>query len=262
MSEPMTDPQSHPEPELTPPQPVVPGPFVPPPTTPRRAYPAKPLLIFGIGLIFIGILAALDNLGIADMHVVLKLWPLILVFMGIAKIRQQDGSNGGYALLIGGLFALMVVFGHRHVEDVIGPMILVAVGIFVILKSLNKHRGLSPEQRLSENMVSGSAIFSGFKRRITSRTFQGGELTSIFGGFDLDLRQAAIPEGSAQIDVFVMFGGGELRVPEDWRVDVQTTAIFGGVEDKTHSFREAPREDQPRLVITGMVLFGGLEVSH
>ena len=262
MSESMNEPQTQPQGEQVPPQPLAPGHLVaPPPTSPRRV-PAKPLLIFGIGMIFLGILAALDNLGIADMHVVLKLWPLILIFMGIAKIRQQDSGSGGYALLIGGIFALLVVFGHRHIEDVIGPMILVAIGIFVILRSLNQHRGLSPEQRLSEDMLSGSAIFSSFKRRINSKSFRGGELTSIFGGFEVDLRQAAIHEGSARLDIFILFGGGELRVPEDCRVDVQTTAIFGGVEDKTHSFREEPREGQPRLVLTGLVLFGGLDVSH
>lgn len=262
MSEQMNEPQLQVQPEPIPSQPGAPGPSLPPPKAARRRYPAKPLLIFGIGMIFLGILQALDTLGIADMHVVLRLWPLILVFMGIAKIRQHDGSSGGYALLIGGIFALLVVFGHRHIEDLIGPLILVAIGIFIILKSLNQHRGLSPEQRLSEDMVSGSAIFSGFKRRITSKAFRGGELTSIFGGFEVDLRQAAIQEPSARLDVFILFGGGELRVPEDCRVDVQTTAIFGGVEDKTHGFREEPREGQPRLVLTGMVLFGGLEVSH
>lgn len=261
MSEPMHDPLSDmptpaPQPEGFHPQPV-------PPQQPGtgRKVPAKPMLIFGIGMIFLGLLVALDNLGIADMHLILKLWPLILVFMGIAKIRQ-DGSTGGYALLLGGIFILLVTFAHRHVEDLIGPMILVAVGILVIVKSLNRHRGLSPEQRVSEDMVSGTAIFCGLKRRVATQSFRGGELTAIFGGFDVDLRKAAIQDNPARIDVFVLFGGGELRVPEDWRVDVQATAMFGGIEDKTHNHGELPREDQPRLVITGMALFGGLEVSH
>lgn len=243
------------------PQPPEPPRPVPPQVPLQRPFPVKPMLIFGVGMIFLGVLSSLDILGIADMHVVLRLWPLILVFMGIAKIRQ-DGGSGGYALLLGGLFALIVIFGHGHVEEFIGPMILVGMGIFVIVKSLNKHRGISPEQRLSEDIVSGSAIFSGFKRRVFAQAFKGGELTSIFGSFDVDLRKAGIQDGPARIDIFVLFGGGELRVPEDWRVDIQASAIFGAIEDKTHTRGEATNEAQPRLIVTGMALFGGVEVSH
>lgn len=243
--------------EATPP-PTPPAPSQEPPPS---AFPIKPMLIFGMAMIFFGVMAVLENLGIPNMHIVFKLWPLILIFMGVAKIRQ-DGSSGGYALVIGGTFALMVVFGHGHIEEFIGPMILVGAGIFVIVKSLNKHRGIRPNQKVSDDMVSGSAIFSSFKRRMVSQAFQGGDLTSIFGGFEVDLRQAAIQGEPARLDVFIMFGGGELKVPDDWRVDVQASAIFGGIEDKTYSQGQALREGQPRLVITGMALFGGLEVRH
>lgn len=247
--------ESQPESPLPPPQPV------PPQAPAPHAFPVKPMLIFGVGMIFLGVLAALDNLGIADMHIVIKLFvPLVLISMGVVKIRQ-DGGTGGYALVIAGAFALLISFG-RHAEEFIGPMVLVAVGIFVIVKSLNKHRGKSPDQRYSEDMVSGSAIFSGYKRRVVSQAFRGGDLTSIFGGFEVDLRQASIKESPARIDIFVLFGGGELRVPEDWRVEIQASAVFGGIEDKTHCQGEAIREDQPRLIVTGMALFGGMEVKH
>jgi len=42
---------------------------------------------------------------------------------------------------------------------------------------------------------------------------------------------------------------------------VQAPAIFGGVNDKTAPL-PADGEARPRLVVTGLVLFGGIEIRH
>ena len=47
--------------------------------------------------------------------------------------------------------------------------------------------------------------------------FRGADLIAVMGGCEIDLRQAAI-NGEAVIDVFCMWGGIEIRVPEDWTV--------------------------------------------
>ncbi len=80
--------------------------------------------------------------------------------------------------------------------------------------------------------VSAMAILSGVNRGNNSRAFRGGDLTAIMGGCDIDLRQAAI-NGDAVIDVFAVWGGIEIRVPEDWSVVFHVTPLLGGVEDKT-----------------------------
>lgn len=62
------------------------------------------------------------------------------------------------------------------------------------------------------------------------------------------------------VDVFILFGGGEFRVPTDWSVDIQTTSIFGGVGQKVAGPTAAV--GGPRLIVTGTTLFGGLEIRH
>jgi hypothetical protein len=56
-----------------------------------------------------------------------------------------------------------------------------------------------------------------------------------------------------------MWGGIEIRVPEDWMIDSQVIPLMGGVEDKTRP----PTTPSPhRLVLRGMALMGGVEIKN
>ena len=224
--------------------------------------PFSPKLVVGVAIIVAGLVLTLDNLGLIEAHTIFKLWPLVLVVMGIAKLRQEGGGGGlsGWFLVLGGCFLLLFTFARGHVAEALAPMLVVAVGILIVTKALKQHRGISPELARSEDFLQGTAIFGGFKRRVLTQVFKGGELTAIFGGYEVDLRQAALDSGQARIDVFVMFGGGEIRVPDGWEISNRATAMFGALNDSTHH-GPSPAEGRPRLVITGLILFGGTEVK-
>jgi len=106
--------------------------------------------------------------------------------------------------------------------------------------------------------VSAVAVLSGLNRGNNSKTFHGGDLTAVLGGCEIDLRQASI-EGEAIIDVFAMWGGIEIRVPENWSVSGRVTPILGGYEDKTRPARDATAQ---RLVVRGFVIMGGVEIKN
>jgi hypothetical protein len=58
-------------------------------------------------------------------------------------------------------------------------------------------------------------------------------MTSVMGQTRLDLRQATIAPGSdATVDVFGLMGGVVVLVPETWTVDIQATAVMGGIRDR------------------------------
>jgi hypothetical protein len=108
--------------------------------------------------------------------------------------------------------------------------------------------------------VSEWAIFGGGKRRVQTQDFRGGQANAMFGGFEIDLRDAQMAGDSAAIDVFCFCGGGEIRVPESWNVSLKAVAIFGGQDDKTRP--PAPGVPHKELLVTGFILFGGLGVKN
>jgi hypothetical protein len=110
----------------------------------------------------------------------------------------------------------------------------------------------------TNSTLSAVAVLSGVNRGNNSRTFRGGDLTAIMGGCEVDLRHAAI-DGEAIIDVFAMWGGIEIRVPEDWTVIGRVTPLLGGFDDKTRPPQGAGAH---RLIVRGMVIMGGVEVKN
>lgn len=78
------------------------------------------------------------------------------------------------------------------------------------------------------------------------------------GGAKLDLRKATIKK-EATVEVFALCGGIELVVPREITVRNQTSAILGGVEDKSE--REGGK-NAPVLYITGDVIMSGVEIKN
>lgn len=115
-------------------------------------------------------------------------------------------------------------------------------------------------------------IFWGRKRRIVAKNFIGGEIVTIFGGFDIDLRDADILGNIAEIEVVNIFGGGDIRVPPNWEIVMEAVGIFGGCSDRTlhpdsSNQRPYPADGatapQPkRLIVKGVAIFGGLNVKN
>jgi predicted membrane protein len=117
----------------------------------------------------------------------------------------------------------------------------------------------SPPATAGSSHVTGFGIFGGSERRVTTQTFTGGNLTAIFGGTGLDLREAGIAQRPAHVSAIALFGGVEVTVPEEWNVEMDVLPLFGGASDeRTRSERTHEETD---LVVTGLAAFGGVEVN-
>ena len=79
------------------------------------------------------------------------------------------------------------------------------------------------------------------------------------GGHDIDLRGAGIAGDAAVIDLFVIWGGVEIKVPPDWKVSCEALPIMGGVDDRS----KAPAgEARGHLVLKGLIVMGGVEIKN
>jgi hypothetical protein len=106
-----------------------------------------------------------------------------------------------------------------------------------------------------DNLV---AIFGGVTRKGHWRMKRHTRAYALFGGIDLDVREATFEGPEIEISGVWCFGGLEVKVPAGMEVRDQTVGIFGGTEIKDLGERD-PRA--PVLVIKGMSLFGGVSVK-
>ncbi len=102
-----------------------------------------------------------------------------------------------------------------------------------------------------------TSFFGGSENQITSQQFRGGRVWAVFGSSYIDLRHATIADDGATINIIASLGGVQLLVPEDWAVNIQTRAVFGGVASK----RVGPPSPVGQLTLTGLCLFGGVEIK-
>jgi hypothetical protein len=111
--------------------------------------------------------------------------------------------------------------------------------------------GQSPD---SDKMV---AIFGGATRTGKWRVRKNIQALALFGGIDLDLRDAVFEAPVVEISGFWCFGGLDIKVPEGIEVRDQTAGIFGGTDVSNIG---DPAPGAPTLVIKGLSLFGGVSV--
>lgn len=236
-------------------------PHTTPPVMHDRRAIVTPHLVFGLLIIAVGVLFTLENLGLADADQYWRWWPMALILVGLAKIWQARGGRGNpvagvFFLLVGSWFQLHTLgLINRDLWN-FWPLLLVFIGAMIVYQGIRGRQVRAAAQ--ADDVLSGVAILGGWKRNTSSKAFRGGELTAVMGGCEIDLRHAEI-NGEAVIEIFAMWGGVEIRVPEDWTVINRVTPVMGGVEDGTRP----PHTPTPhRLTIRGLVIMGGIEIKN
>ena len=210
------------------------------------------LILLGIGFLFQQF-TAFDFGGILYTY-----WPSILIIIGLVKLVQKQSSTLGniILILIGALFqANRLGLINYSFGDIFWPAILILVGLNFILSRRPNYSSNSLDE---ESSINNFVIFSGIKTLNYSQSFKGGTATALFGGIDIDLRGANISDGEAYLELTAMFGGIDLLVPQDWKVEVTGVPILGGWENKT-ILNTNP--DAPVLKVKCFVAFGGIEVK-
>ncbi|HYP46649.1 MAG TPA: DUF1707 domain-containing protein [Propionibacteriaceae bacterium] len=102
------------------------------------------------------------------------------------------------------------------------------------------------------------AVFGGLTRRGRWRVRRNTQALALFGGMDLDLRDAVFESAVVEISGFWCFGGCDIKVPAGTDVQDQVMGVFGGSDVRDLGERQP---GAPTLVIKGLALFGGVSVK-
>jgi predicted membrane protein len=242
-------------------------------------------LTLGVVAIVAGFVLLLDRADFFPPTFHLDFWGVVFMAAGLLQfITACEGKNriwGTALIALGGIMQLNAMgYTHLHMRN-LWPVFIIVAGISALWHGMNddpskRHRfgmmrkikdGEMPQDAQGKGGPMDSEInmeffLGGGEPRVESKNFRGGRVSAILGGFVLDLTRADIEGEQAVLYVNTIMGGGEIKVPETWLVEMHGSAILGGYENKTRFFQPDATKPVKRLIIRGNAMLGGIEVKN
>lgn len=223
-------------------------------------------IVPGLILVAIGALVFLNNLHIFYIREWLRFWPSIFVALGVVKLVDSTAPSGrafGGVLAAVGALLLARNLGYLFLTwNDVWPLILIGMGLLMLFQRGFDGAAWVGKRIVTKGRLNEVAVFGGGKRVVTAQDFTGGEVNAVFGGFELDLRQADIAGDTAELEINAIFGGVELKIPQMWSAVVQGVGVFGGYSDSTMQPNPLQFPGAKRLIIKGGAVFGGVDVKN
>ncbi len=104
------------------------------------------------------------------------------------------------------------------------------------------------------------AIFGGIDRGGTWTVPRRMRIVAVFGGANLDMREARFPPGVVDIELTAVMGGINIVVPPGLAVQMHGSAIMGGFAD-VNRVPGHPDPDAPLLRVHGLTMMGGVNIE-
>jgi predicted membrane protein len=242
-------------------------------------------LLFGAAIVIVGSLFLLDNLGILDAGDFWDYWPVAVILLGLVNLSSAQGATGrfgGFVLTLLGV--LWLLDSLRYIDFRVWdywPVVLIVIGGGIVWRTLapaawrgqassacccgaqDGASASSAKQPSSASdraeRLSAMAFLGGYSKNLATSDFRGADLTAVMGGCEVDLRGCSIAGDEADVNIVALWGGVDLKVPDDWNVELRVVPILGGCEDKT----KAPIEGaSKRLIVNGVAIMGGIGIRN
>lgn len=104
------------------------------------------------------------------------------------------------------------------------------------------------------------AIMGGYEKKGEWTPPRKLQSLAIMGGAGLDFREARMPPGVTEVNILAIMGGAEILVPPGLAVETHGFGFMGGFEGVDQAGVDTD-PDAPRLVIRGLAIMGGVEVT-
>ena len=224
-------------------------------------------IIWGIAIVALGVIFGGNALGIFNIDIFFDgWWTLFIIVPSAVSLITEKEKLSSLVFLAAGVVLLLAaqnVFSFEKASKIILAVALVAVGVGIIVKGIfrgNNDKEVEKKVQDLENdkiMDSQMAVFSGNDRVYNGEVFSGASLLAIFGGVDLDLRKAKFNKDTV-IKAFCLFGGIDIKVPEDVQVKIKSGFIFGGASDER---KGDASKGKYTIYLDAAGGFGGISIS-
>lgn len=212
-------------------------------------------VIVGIVFIVVGVIVGLNSFGITNINIFFDgWWTLLIIIPAINGLVTDEEKTGSIIWLIIGITLLL---GCQDLIsfDILWKLTLPVILVFIGLSIMFNNNGKKISKNTDDNEY--CACFSGQTIKFDGKDFKGAEVNAIFGGITIDLTNAKVKDG-AVINATAVFGGVTILIPEDLKVEIKSTSVFGGVSDKT---KNKEKKDKVTLHVNGCSIFGGVDIK-
>lgn len=225
-------------------------------------------ILWGIVLIALGLIIGVNTLGLTNIDVFFDGWWTLLIiipcFIGLFDEKERTGNLIGLIVGVVLLFACRGLIDFEIIFKLFVPVLLVALGISLIFKDAIKGKVKSEIKKeinkineKKKQSIEYNSIFAAQDIRFDGEVFNGAELTAVFGGMQCDLTKAIIEEDIV-INANAIFGGIDILVPNNVKVKVKSSSLFGGVSDKKVHSEE---QESKTIYINATCVFGGVDIK-
>lgn len=218
--------------------------------------------VFGVVLLVLGVLFLIDqlniftNFDISIWKVIGIAWPLVLIYLGTNLLIKERKNTGGIILIVLGVLFLGSNIFEVSFFSMFWPFILIAIALSILIDKDESKINIA-NVHVNAVVINEDVIFWGMDKKVISDSFEGGEVTCVFGGGKLDISEVKISKEGAKLEINCIFGGLELILPEGINVVTNGTGVFGGWSPNLKSTSSSG----PKLEIVGAAVFGGVEIK-
>ncbi len=242
-----------------------------------------------IGLIFIvvGLLYACSALDFFDFSIFFPgWWTLFIIVPCIYALTRKNEDKTGpvIGLIIGLCFLINAQDFDFHIDffPMAVAVLCIVIGWKLIFPDKKKNHkqveftydsttgekeveinGVKYDNTYTKNgsgYINASAILGGKDIRVDNECFTGADICAIMGAVDLDLRKAIISE-DVYVNISAIMGGVDIYLPANVRIVTDgCSTIMGGIDVNT-TYANFHGADDPRVIITGNCIMGGIEIK-
>lgn len=196
-------------------------------------------------------------------------WPILLTYIGFISLFRKD-KLGGLIVTIIGLVFLFLRIGNTYPELIpnhflnldlfFWPLIIIFIGfIFIFYFGLNQSSNSSINK--DGHQYVKSSFRSDYNENYKGKIFEGGVLKSTLSSMTIDLRGALVKSDIIYLDLSVFLSGVDLYIPSNCTIEDRTKSLLGAVDDKRIQ-RDLSSQKEFRLIITGSIILGGVEIKN